>query len=102
MREVNYTPPSSSSVFRLGVWVLAGLVIAYLVFGSWYQVDQGERAVVLRFGELVGESGAGLHFKLPWVDSVRKITVQNQTKRYQSLEAYSRDQQSADLTVSGT
>jgi regulator of protease activity HflC (stomatin/prohibitin superfamily) len=102
VREVNYTPPSSSSVFRLGLSVLVGVVIAYLIFGSWYQVDQGERAVVLRFGKLVGESDAGLHFKLPWVDSVHKITVQNQNKRYQNLEAYSRDQQPADLTVSVT
>jgi regulator of protease activity HflC (stomatin/prohibitin superfamily) len=30
------------------------------------------------------------------------ITVQNQTKRYSNLEAYSRDQQPADLTVSVT
>jgi regulator of protease activity HflC (stomatin/prohibitin superfamily) len=89
-------------VFRLGLSVLVGVVIAYLIFGSWYQVDQGERAVVLRFGKLVGESDAGLHFKLPWVDSVHKITVQNQNKRYQNLEAYSRDQQPADLTVSVT
>ena len=102
MREINYTPPSSSSVFRLGLGVLVGLAVVYLLFGSWYQVDQGERAVVLRFGEIVGESGPGLHFKLPWVDTVSMITVQNQTKRYSSLEAYSRDQQPADLTVSVT
>ena len=102
MREINYTPPSSSSVFRLGLGVLVGLAVVYLLFGSWYQVDQGERAVVLRWGKLVGESDAGLHFKLPWVDSVRKITQQNQTKRYPNLEAYSRDQQPADLTVSVT
>lgn len=102
MREVNYTPPSSSSVFRLGVGLLSGLVVAYLLFGSWYQVDQGERAIVLRFGELVGTSDPGLHFKLPWVDSVRKITVQNQNKQYRNLEAYSRDQQPANLTVSVT
>jgi regulator of protease activity HflC (stomatin/prohibitin superfamily) len=36
------------------------------------------------------------------VDKVRKITVQNQNKRYQNLEAYSRDQQPAILTVSVT
>ena len=102
MREVNYTPPSSTSVFRLGLGVLVGLVVAYLLFASWYQVDQGERAVVLRWGRIVGLSDPGLHFKLPWVDSVRMITVQNQTKRYQNLEAYSRDQQPADLTVSVT
>jgi regulator of protease activity HflC (stomatin/prohibitin superfamily) len=102
VREVNYTPPSSSSVFRLGLGLLGGLVIAYLLFGSWYQVDQGERAIVLRWGRLVGEADPGLHFKFPWVDSVRMITVQTQTKRYQNLEAYSRDQQPADLTVSVT
>jgi regulator of protease activity HflC (stomatin/prohibitin superfamily) len=102
VREVKYTPPSSSSVFRLGLGLLGGLVLAYVLFGSWYQVDQGERAIVLRFGELVGESGPGLHFKLPWVDSVRRITVQNQNKQYRNLEAYSRDQQSANITVSVT
>jgi regulator of protease activity HflC (stomatin/prohibitin superfamily) len=102
MREVNYTPPSSKSMFRLGASLLIGLVAIYLVFASWYTVDQGERAVVLRFGELVGESDPGLHFKMPWIDSVRKITVQNQNKRYQALDAYSRDQQPAILTVSVT
>ena len=51
---------------------------------------------------LVGEAGPGAHFKLPWIDTVRKITVQNQNTRYQALEAYSRDQQPANLTVSVT
>jgi len=102
VREVNYTPPSSSSVFRLGLWLLGGLMLVYLVFSSWYIVDQGERAVVLRLGATVGEAGPGPHFKAPWVDTVRKITVQNQNRRYQALEAYSADQQPANLTVSVT
>jgi regulator of protease activity HflC (stomatin/prohibitin superfamily) len=102
VREINYKPPSSTSVFRLGLGILGGLVVAYVLFASWYQVDQGERAVVLRFGQLVGTSEPGLHFKLPWVDSVRMISVQNQNNRYTNLEAYSRDQQPADLTVSVT
>jgi regulator of protease activity HflC (stomatin/prohibitin superfamily) len=102
VREVNYTPPSSSSVFRLGLWLLAGLLALYLVFSSWYIVDQGERAVVLRLGATVGEAGPGPHFKLPWIDTVRKVTVQNQNRRYQQLEAYSRDQQPASITVSVT
>jgi regulator of protease activity HflC (stomatin/prohibitin superfamily) len=82
--------------------VLGGLVAVYFVFASWYIVDQGERAVVLRLGATVGEAGPGPHFKIPWIDTVRKITVQNQNKRYQNLEAYSRDQQPANLTVSVT
>ena len=102
MREINYTPPSSKSVFRLGTSMLVGLFVVYVAFASWYTVDQGERAVVLRFGAIVGEEGPGLHFKVPWIDSVRMITVQNQNKRYSALEAYSRDQQPANLTVSVT
>jgi regulator of protease activity HflC (stomatin/prohibitin superfamily) len=102
VREINYKPPSSTSVFRFGTWTLGGLIAVYLVFSSWYSVDEGERAVVLRFGQLVGESGPGPHLKVPFVDSVRKITVQNQNRGYQALEAYSRDQQPASLTVSVT
>jgi regulator of protease activity HflC (stomatin/prohibitin superfamily) len=82
--------------------VLAGLIAIYMVFSAWYQVDQGERAVVLRFGAIVGETGPGPHLKVPFIDRVRLITVQNQNRRYQNLEAYSRDQQPANLTVSVT
>jgi len=102
VREINYTPPSSKSVFRLGTSMLVGLFVVYVAFASWYTVDQGERAVVLRVGAIVSEEGPGLHFKVPWIDSVRMITVQNQNKRYSALEAYSRDQQPANLTVSVT
>jgi len=80
--------------------VVVGLVLIYTLFASWYTVDQGERAVVLRLGAISGESGPGLHFKIPWIDVVHRITVQNQNRRYTPLEAYSRDQQPANLSVS--
>jgi len=59
MREINYTPPSSSSVFRLGTALLVGLVAIYAVFASWYTVDQGEKAVVLR--QVVPEWQSNVH-----------------------------------------
>lgn len=102
MREVKYSPPSSGSVFRAGLWMLGALLVIYVAFASWYTVDQGERAVVLRFGAIVGEAGPGPHLKVPFIDTVRKITVQTQTRRYQNLEAYSRDQQPANMTISVT
>jgi regulator of protease activity HflC (stomatin/prohibitin superfamily) len=102
VREINYPPPSQKNMLRLGASLLIGLVAVYVLFTSWYTVDQGERAVVLRLGKTVNVAEPGLHFKVPWIDSVRKITVQNQNKRYQALEAYSRDQQPANLTVSVT
>jgi len=78
------------------------IVMLLTLLGSWYTVDQGERAVVLRMGAVVGESGPGIHFKFPWINTVHKITVQNQNRRYTPLEAYSRDQQPAILSVSVT
>ncbi|HVY63949.1 MAG TPA: prohibitin family protein [Gammaproteobacteria bacterium] len=93
---------ASRGALRTVALAVAGVLAVATLFGCWYTVDQGERAVVLRLGELIGENGPGLHFKLPWVNTVHKITVQNQNRRYTKLEAYSRDQQSADLTVSVT
>jgi len=101
VRVINVDTGSRNWLRTIGVVVVA-LVALMTLFGSWYTVDQGERAVVLRLGATVGEDGPGLHFKLPWINTVHKITVQNQNRRYTKLDAYSRDQQSADLTVSVT
>jgi regulator of protease activity HflC (stomatin/prohibitin superfamily) len=99
VREVNYTA-SSKGLFRWVPFGIGAIVVIYLLLASWYTVDQGERAVVLRLGAIVGEAGPGAHFKIPWVDAVHMVTVQNQNRRYVPVEAYSRDQQPANLTVS--
>ena len=101
VRVINVDTSSRNWLKTVG-FVAVAVVAVLTLFGSWYTVDQGERAVVLRLGATVGEDGPGLHFKLPWINTVHKITVQNQNRRYTKLETYSRDQQSADLTVSVT
>jgi regulator of protease activity HflC (stomatin/prohibitin superfamily) len=101
VRVINVDTGSRGWLKTIGV-VAVAIVAVLTLFGSWYTVDQGERAVVLRLGATVGEDGPGLHFKLPWINTVHKITVQNQNRRYTKLETYSRDQQSAELTVSVT
>jgi regulator of protease activity HflC (stomatin/prohibitin superfamily) len=101
VRVINIDTGSRNWLRTVGFVAIAVVAILTL-FGSWYTVDQGERAVVLRLGATVGEDGPGLHFKLPWINTVHKITVQNQNRRYTKLETYSRDQQSAELTVSVT
>jgi len=85
-----------------GLLILAGLAILIVVFGTYYTVDQGERGVVLRNGAITGEAEPGLHFKIPLIDDVKYVSVQNQTQRYEKMQAYSRDQQPADLVVSVT
>lgn len=102
----NQQRPQPKSVSRLVVTgaVTVGVIVVGLttVFGSWYTIDQGERGVILRNGALVGIAQPGLGFKMPWVDSVRSISVQQNTVTYEGLQAYSKDQQTATLRISVT
>lgn len=86
-----------------GIGGVLGLVIGTTVlFGSWYTVDQGERGVILRNGAITGIAQPGLGFKVPWIESVQKVSVQQHTIPYGDVQAYSKDQQTATLRLSVT
>ncbi|ACA18418.1 band 7 protein [Methylobacterium sp. 4-46] len=78
----------------------AALIVLPLVLGSWYTIDQTERGVVLRNGAIHAVAQPGLGFKLPFVDSVARIPVRNQLLRWERLEGYSHDQQTAHYMIS--
>lgn len=69
-------------------------------FGSFYTVDQTERAVLLRNGAYTSTEGPGLHFKVPFIDSVHEIYITSKLARYDKLEGYSHDQQASHYTIS--
>ncbi|KAB0495789.1 SPFH domain-containing protein [Pseudomonas vancouverensis] len=77
-----------------------GIGVLFAAAGSWYTVDETERGVLLRNGALVGVVDPGLSFKIPFVESVHLISTQSQVTAYEGLQAYSQDQQSAQLKVS--
>jgi regulator of protease activity HflC (stomatin/prohibitin superfamily) len=81
----------------VGAVIIVGLTI---FFGSWFQIDQGERGVHLRNGAVIGSAEPGLGFKLPVFDDVKRISVQNLTREYEKVPAYSKDQQTAEIRVS--
>jgi len=76
------------------------LILLIVFFGSWYTVDETERGVLLRNGALVGVVDPGLSFKTPFIETVKLISTQSQVSAYENLQAYSKDQQSAQLKVS--
>lgn len=62
----------------LGLIVLAAIVIVGL--SSVYYVDQREKALVFKFGEIVrSDIEPGLHFKIPIIEQVRKFDARIQT-----------------------
>ncbi|MCA1951141.1 MAG: protease modulator HflC [Treponema sp.] len=53
--------------------VIAVLLIAVLVAGPFYTLDEGEQAVIVRLGQIVEvKKDAGLHLKTPFLDDVIK------------------------------
>lgn len=102
MPEFNFSK-LPKGIIGIGAGVLALLVV---LFSTAYTIDEGERGVVLRLGRIVGEAGPGLHFKIPVINSVEKISVQIQKKAFERtpqgdtrLETYSRDQQPATIAM---
>ncbi len=58
------------------ILAIAGIVaVGYVIFQSFYTVDEQERAVVLRFGEYNQTENPGLRFKVPLIDDVTKVRV---------------------------
>src|SRR5690554_4472030 len=66
---------SSSGGFGAVLAIAAILVLGYIVYQSFYTVDEQERAVVLRFGEYSRTEEPGLRFKVPLIDNVFKVRV---------------------------
>lgn len=79
---------------------LLAVLLLIVLMGSWYTVNETERGVLLRNGALVGVIEPGLSFKIPLIETVKRISVQSNATTYQGLQAYSKDQQTATLNVS--
>ena len=90
---------NSMKVFRgLGLGVV-GLIALITLWGSFYTVTSGERAIVLRFGQVKEVVTDGLHFKLPMIERVRIVDVRTQ-KAASPATAGTRDLQSVTTEVS--
>lgn len=76
------------------------IVILLLAYGSWFDVDQGDRAVVTAYGKIVREADPGLNWKTPWIESTYEFPVRTQNTRLKDVVIYSKDQQRGATTIS--
>ncbi len=84
----------------------AVIVLVVVLLSTYFTIDQGERGVVMHWGAVVGEAAPGLHFKMPVITTIEKISVQIQKGAFEKtadadtrLQAYSRDQQPATIAM---
>ncbi|MBN7795551.1 protease modulator HflC [Parahaliea mediterranea] len=73
-------------------FILAAVLLLFLASNSLFVIKETERAVMLKFGEVVNPNiQPGLHFKIPFVNNVRKfdgrvLTVDSQPERFFTQE----------------
>lgn len=86
---------------------IAGVAVAAVLLGGFLStnvIDEGEKGVVLTFGEISKTWDPGLHFKLPFVQSLKTYSTRVQKTKFGRdindersnsplLSAYSSDQQ---------
>ncbi|MBP55762.1 MAG: FtsH protease activity modulator HflK [Marinobacter sp.] len=84
------------------ILALAAIIFAgYVIFQSFYTVNEQERAVVLRFGEFSRTETPGLRFKVPLIDSVYLVRVTNVRNAESTGQMLTQDENlvSVDLQV---
>lgn len=73
--------PSPAQFRQIGAAAIVLLAI-WGLFSVFYTVQPEERAVVKRFGKVIGISDPGLHFKLPFgIDSVQTVATERVLKQ---------------------
>lgn len=64
-------PPKKGFMGIIAIAAIVGLILMQ----SFYQLDQSEEGVVLKFGEYSTTTKPGLHFLIPFVEKVTKVNV---------------------------
>jgi regulator of protease activity HflC (stomatin/prohibitin superfamily) len=92
---MDYSPANPLRQIAIGAVVLAAII---LMWTSFYTVTSGERAIVLRFGQVQGVESDGLHFKMPMIENIKIVDVRTQ-KAHAPATAGTRDLQTVATEV---
>jgi membrane protease subunit HflK len=85
---------------KKGIGVIVGLVVvAVLVIEAFYIIQPAERGVVKRFGAYHSVTAPGPHLKLPFIDSVDVVNVDQVNKFTHRAQMLTKDENIADVTL---
>lgn len=68
-------------VVGIGSLTILVLLVLYFAFSALYSVEPHEKAVVLRFGKYYATVEPGLRFRIPLVDTVWKVSLEERSLR---------------------
>ena len=80
------------------LWIIPLVLVVVLLSGSMFTVRENESACTVRFSKIIATTGdAGLHFKVPFIDSVKYFTKTTQLYDIPPSEVLTSDKQ--NMTV---
>ncbi len=72
-------PPEGEKILqnsgKLAGILITIIVVIILIFNSTYQIREQEQAVLITFGNAQAVTEPGLHFKIPFVQKVKKVNT---------------------------
>ena len=75
--EVRVNPPWPSFSKRWVGWAVLGIIILVVLFSTFYTVNPDEVGVIKRWGRYTRVTEPGLHFKIPFAETVTKVRVKH-------------------------
>lgn len=81
------------------IYGVVGFIALWGIFSSFYTVDEGHVGIVKRFSEAKSQVTPGLHFKVPFIDSVEEIEVRTR-KNEEKMASATAEQMPLTIGVS--
>lgn len=81
------------------MWIIISVVVLIIILSALRIVQQYERGVVFRLGRVVGEKGPGLKLLIPFIDNLRKVSLQIVTMPVPSQKIITKDNVSIDVAA---
>lgn len=66
---------SLQNVKRIITWIVCVIIVLSAASGCFYSVSEQQNAVVTQFGQVLRTDTAGMYFKVPFLQQVRKVDI---------------------------
>lgn len=66
---------TENSAAKIASIIIIAVVAAILLFNSTYQIKEQEQAVLITLGKAKAVTNSGLHFKVPFIQQVKKVNT---------------------------
>ena len=79
--DINMTRDQQKKLSGFGKIAAVVVLVLAVVLNGIYTLDETEDAVITTFGVPTIEEGSGLHFKIPFVQKIKKVSTETQGMR---------------------